>query len=30
MEFKLMNVGGDLYGNPADLEVIKPGDLPAL
>ena len=25
MEFKLMNVGGDLYGNPADLEVVKPG-----
>lgn len=24
MEFKLMNVGGQLYGNPEDLEVQKP------
>jgi len=26
MEFKLMNVGGELYGNKADLEVVKPVD----
>jgi phospholipid-transporting ATPase len=26
MEFKLMNVGGVLYGNPEDLEVKKPDD----
>jgi P-type E1-E2 ATPase len=26
MEFKLMNVGGVLYGNPADLEIERPGD----
>lgn len=26
MEFKLMNVGGNLYGNPADLEVQIPGE----
>lgn len=24
MEFKLMQVGGKLYGNPADLEVQRP------
>ena len=30
MEFKLMNVGGQLYGNPEDLEVQKPQDGHAL
>lgn len=26
MEFKLMYVGNELYGNPADLEVQRPDD----
>jgi hypothetical protein len=26
MEFKLMNVGGVLYGDPADLVVTRPGE----
>ena len=26
MEFKLMYVGNELYGNPADLEVQRPGE----
>ena len=30
MEFKLMNVGGVLYGDPADLVVSRPGDAPHL
>lgn len=30
MEFKLMNVGGELYGNAEDLEVAKPHEGPKL
>ncbi len=30
MEFKMMNVGGVLYGNPADLEVANPHEAPKL